>query len=265
MADVTIDMRAALFAAAVTAAVGVMAGLTPALRLARTDVSDTLRQQSRGTTGGHRLMRGLVVGEVALAVVLLVSAGLMVENLQRLLGADLGLRADALYTVALPLPPRYASPEQRIQVVRQLHDSVGAPGIERAGLSPWNPLGRAAVSARCSSRGAAARPGESGFVVNHRQTPQWMERRASRCSGDARSRPPTPPAVPVTIVSRRRPIASGPVRTQSASVRQARPTVQDHGGGRGRRCPRHQRVAQTCTSQHAAHGGGTVHLMVIDA
>ncbi|MGE0363138.1 MAG: ABC transporter permease [Vicinamibacterales bacterium] len=177
LTETTVDMRAALFAALVTAGVGVLAGLVPALKLARADVSDTLRQHSRGASSGHRLMRGLVVGEVALAVVLLVSAGLMVENLQRLLTANLGLRADALYAVALPLPPRYADGERRIQVVRQLHEAARAiPGVERVGLSTWNPLDRGSFGASLEAEDARLAPGQSGIIVNHRQvTPEWME------------------------------------------------------------------------------------------
>ncbi|MGD9906742.1 MAG: ABC transporter permease [Vicinamibacterales bacterium] len=173
----TVDMRAALFAAVVTGGVGVLAGLVPALKLARADVSDTLRQHTRGASSGHRLMRGLVVGEVALAVVLLVSAGLMVENLQRLLAANLGLRADALYAVALPLPPRYAEGEPRIQVVRRLHEAArGIPGVERAGLSTWNPLDRGSFGASLEAEDARLAPGQSGIIVNHRQvTPEWLE------------------------------------------------------------------------------------------
>ncbi len=173
----TVDMRAALFAAAVTATVGVLAGLVPALKLVRADVSDTLRQHTRGGSTGHRLMRGLVIGEVALAVVLLVSAGLMVENLQRLLGADLGLRADALYAVALPLPPRYADAEPRVQLVRRLHDAARAlPGVERAGLTSWNPLARGSFGAALETEEQRLAPGQSGLIVNHRLvTADWME------------------------------------------------------------------------------------------
>ena len=271
VADATIDMRAALFAAAVTAVVGVLAGLTPALRLARSDVSDTLRQQTRGTTGGHRLMRGLVVGEVALAVVLLVSAGLMVENLQRLLRADLGLRADTLYTVALPLPPRYASPEQRIQVVRQLHDAARAlPGVERAGLSTWNPLGRGSFGAALESEDQPLAPGESGLIVNHRQvTAEWMETAGLTLQrGRTFAAADTTGSPLVTIVSRRLADRLWPGEDAVGKrVRQARPDspwiavvgvvgdVRDSGEWR--------ETWYVPYEQHAGTlAGGTVHLMV---
>ena len=271
LTDTTVDMRAALFAAAITAGVGVLAGLVPALRLARADVSDTLRQHTRGASSGHRLMRGLVVGEVALAVVLLVSAGLMVENLQRLLAANLGLRADALYAVALPLPPRYADADQRIQVVRQLHEAARAiPGVERAGLSTWNPLDRGSFGASLEAEDHRLEPGQSGIIVNHRQvTPEWFE-----TAGVAllRGRTFTPAdsagSQPVAIVSRRLAERLWPGEDALGKrLRQARPEnpwitvvgvvgdVRDYG-----------EWPETWYVPYEQHGGtlaaGTVHLMV---
>jgi predicted permease len=121
-------------------------------------------------------MRALVVGEVALAVVLLMSAGLMVDNLRRLLDADLGLRADALYAIRVSLPPRYDTAARRVQLVRRLSDAVAAlPGAERSGLSSWNPLGRGSFGAALESEDQPLAPGQSGLIVNHRLvTPEWL-------------------------------------------------------------------------------------------
>jgi predicted permease len=206
LTETTVDMRAAFFAAAVTALVGVLAGLAPALRLARADVVETLRQQSRAVSGSHRLMRALVVGEVALAAVLLACAGLMVDNLQRLLNADLGLRADALYSIALPLPPRYDTAERRVQLVRQLHETASAtPGIERAGLTSWNPLGRGSFGAPIESEDQPLAPGQSALIVNHRLvTPDWMAAAGiTLLQGRHFTTADTAGSAPVAIVSRR--------------------------------------------------------------
>ena len=107
---------------------------------------------------------------------LLVSAGLMVDNLQRLLDADLGLRADALYAIRVSLPPRYDTAERRVQLVRQLREAVAAiPGTERVGLSSWNPLGRGSFGAALESEDQPLAPGQSGLIVNHRLvTPEWL-------------------------------------------------------------------------------------------
>jgi putative ABC transport system permease protein len=176
LTETTVDMRAAVFAAVVVAAAGVLAGLLPAIRLSRADVSDTLRQHGRGASSSHGVMRALVVGEVALASVLLVSAGLMIDNLQRLLNADLGLRADALYAIELPLPPRFDTAERRIQLVRQLDEAAKAlPAVERAGLTSWNPLDRGSFGASIETEDQPLGPGQSGLIINHRLiTPEWM-------------------------------------------------------------------------------------------
>ncbi len=206
LTDTTVDMRAAFFAAAITAAAGVLAGLLPAIKLARADVSDTLRQHTRGASGSHRVMRALVVGEVALASVLLVSAGLMVDNLQRLLNANLGLRAESLYAIQLSLPARYDTAERRVQVVRQLHDAAGAiPGVEQAGLTSWNPLDRGSFGASIETEEQPLQPGQSGLIVNHRLiTPQWMTTAGvTLLQGRQFTAADAAGSAPVAIVSRR--------------------------------------------------------------
>ena len=79
-------------------------------------------------------MRMLVVGEVALAAVLLMSAGLMIDNFQRLLDADLGLRAEiSCSRCAMPLPPRYDTAERRIMLTRKLTEAARAHARNRTG------------------------------------------------------------------------------------------------------------------------------------
>ena len=84
LGEAAFDWRVALFAAAVAAITAVVAGLAPARRLTRANAIDVLRQQGRGSTGPRGLMQSIVVGEVALASVLLLAAGLMADNLTRL-------------------------------------------------------------------------------------------------------------------------------------------------------------------------------------
>jgi putative ABC transport system permease protein len=171
-----IDWRAAVFAAAVTCGVGIIAGLVPALRLSRADVGSALRAGGRALSGGHRLMRALVIAEISLAAALLVSAGLMTDNLQRLLHADLGLRPDRLLSIRMPLPPRYDTAERRIVLARQVIEAAGAiPGIEQAGLVTTNPIDRGSFGAAVEPEARPLAPGESAPIVNHRLvSPAWL-------------------------------------------------------------------------------------------
>jgi len=171
-----VDWRAALFAAALTSGVAILAGLMPAITLARADVTAALRQNSRGVSGGHRFMRLLVVGEVALAAVLLVSAGLMIDNFRRLLDADLGLNPDQLLSIRMPVPPRYDTAERRSLLARQLTDAAAAlPGIERAAITTVNPIDRGSFGAAIESEDQPLAPGQGAPIVNHRLvTPGWL-------------------------------------------------------------------------------------------
>jgi putative ABC transport system permease protein len=206
LAGTIIDWRAAVFAALVIAAVGVAAGLIPAVKLSRSDVTSTLRDSSRGVAGGHRVMRLLVVGEVALAAVLLFTAGVMLENFQRLMAADLGLRAEQLTSIRIPLPPRYDTAERRIVLARQLIDAAGAvPGTQSAGIVTVNPLERGSFGAAVESEDAPLAPGQSAPVVNHRLvTADWHATAAvPLLAGRYFTNADSASSPPVAIVSRR--------------------------------------------------------------
>jgi putative ABC transport system permease protein len=175
LADATVDWRAALFAAAIIGTVGILSGLIPALKISRADVSSTLRESSRGVSGGHRVMRMLVIGEVALAAVLLASAGLMIDNFQRMMNADLGLQPEQLTSIRIPLPPRYDTAERRIILARQLSEAARAvPGTRNAGIVTVNPLDRGSFGAAVESEDQPLAPGQSAPIVNHRLvTADW--------------------------------------------------------------------------------------------
>jgi predicted permease len=135
-----------------------------------TNPVDALRQQSRGSTGPRTLMHTLVIGEVALAAVLLLASALMADNLVRLTQADLGLNANGLSAVELTLPEvRYNTPEQRRTVVRELLQAAHAlPGIDSAGIVTVNPLERGSFGAAVETEDRPLAPREAGHIVNNR-------------------------------------------------------------------------------------------------
>lgn len=129
-----IDRTVALFAVALTLATGVLVGLAPAWRLARNDLRSLINESGRGTPGGparHQLFSTLVIAEIALAVVLVIGAGLLVRSYVNLTMTDPGFTPDRALTVTMNLTPRRQDGPVRM-------DAQGRPVFE---TSPYAPLG----------------------------------------------------------------------------------------------------------------------------
>ena len=151
---VTINLPVLGFSVLVSLVTGILFGLVPALRMSRPEVADSLKAgRSTGSeSDGGRSRHVLVIAEVALSVVLLVSAGLMIRTFFVLNRIDPGIRRDRVLLVGVPLPPaKYATFEQRNQVVQAIIDRVGGlPGIEAVSIghpfgglqSPFNIVGQ---------------------------------------------------------------------------------------------------------------------------
>ena len=133
---VAINIPVLLFSLGVSLLTGIVFGLVPALQMSKPDVTDALRSgRSTGAeTHGGRTRNMLVVIEVALSVVLLVSAGLTVRTFFVLQKMDPGIRADRVLIVGVPLPAaKYATLEQRNRFAQDLLDRVDAlPEVEAA-------------------------------------------------------------------------------------------------------------------------------------
>src|SRR5206468_5022980 len=96
---IRVDTAVLIFALIITTCIGVVVGLIPAIQ-SRSDPQANLKQSARQTAGGHHLVRrSLVVSEVALALVLLCSAGLLLRSLERLFSVDPGFDASQLFTM----------------------------------------------------------------------------------------------------------------------------------------------------------------------
>ena len=133
---VTINVPVLLFSLGVSLVTGIASGLVPSLQMSKPDVTDALkasRSTAAGTHGG-RTRNLLVVIEVALSVVLLVSAGLTVRTFLVLQNMDNGIRADRVIAIGVPLPPaKYTTLEQRNRFAQELLERAGAlPGVEAA-------------------------------------------------------------------------------------------------------------------------------------
>ncbi len=140
----SLDGRTLIFTAGVAILTGIVFGLAPALRAGRSDPATTLRigvwNDVNPRTGYVR--RTLIVGELALALVLLVGAGLMVRSFVHLLRTDPGFRMDHVLTAELILPPaQYPNAAKITAVQDQILERVASlPGVVSAGLVSSLPL-----------------------------------------------------------------------------------------------------------------------------
>jgi putative ABC transport system permease protein len=142
---ITMDLRVLLFTLAVSVIVGVVFGMVPALQLARADPNAALRDEGRGVSAGHTrtyAKNALVVGQVALSLLLVVSAGLLLRSFGRLLNVYPGFDATNVLTMNVSLPTvKYAKPEQQIAFFDELVRRVEAlPGVRTAAISAALPL-----------------------------------------------------------------------------------------------------------------------------
>ncbi|HEU0176553.1 MAG TPA: ABC transporter permease [Blastocatellia bacterium] len=143
--EVSIDGRAIGFTFVLTVVTGLLFGLAPAWQSARTDLNESLKESGgKGVESGgrHRLRGLLVVGEIALALMLLVGAGLMVKSLYRLQQVEPGFDPAHALTMRLALPDaKYPEPQRQRDFYERLLDRIAAlPGVKAAGAINFLPL-----------------------------------------------------------------------------------------------------------------------------
>jgi putative ABC transport system permease protein len=133
MLQTGVDMRAFGFALGISLFSGVLFGLAPALHAVRPSAPAVLRGGSGRVTdsrAGRGLRRALVVGQVAMAVVLLVSAGLLIQSLNRMLRADFGFATRNAALASVDLPQSDFTRDQRTQYFAAVRERIaGLPGI----------------------------------------------------------------------------------------------------------------------------------------
>jgi len=139
---ITIDASAIAFAIGITTVIGLAVGLIPALQVSRDDLHVALQQSSQRTTGGHQLTRrALVVAEVALALVLLVSAGLLLRSLNRLFSIDPGFNTSHMVTMQVQMSGPGYDDEKTNRFFAQAAEKVREiPGVTGAAFTSQLPL-----------------------------------------------------------------------------------------------------------------------------
>jgi predicted permease len=143
--DLTFDWRVFGYIAVVALGSGLLVGLAPALRAARVDLNDVLREGGRGMADGsahHRFRSVLVVGQVAVSLVLLVAAGLFVRSVQRAQSVDLGFHPQHVLNLSMDVSQQaYTEPRGRA-FYRDVEARVRAlPGVESVSYAYSVPFG----------------------------------------------------------------------------------------------------------------------------
>jgi len=143
--DVRVNLPVLGFTLGVSLLTGIIFGLVPALEAARFNLQDSLKEGGKNIGGGsrsHRFRNIFVITQVALALVLLVGAGLLVKSLNRLQSVDPGFNAKNLLTMRVSLPRRkYDTEPKRIDFFKSAVEQLQAiPGVEAAGAINYLPF-----------------------------------------------------------------------------------------------------------------------------
>jgi predicted permease len=205
--DVPIDATVLLFATGLTLATGVLFGIAPAWHMAKGDLNAMLKQAGRGSGGVRaRLRNGLAALELALATILLIGAGLLIQSLVHLQRALVGFEPRGLLTFQLAPPvARYPLNTKAPLLYRSLLDAVQAiPGVRGAAVSSGIPFGAGNYTKTpMATLGASALPVDAAVPIDWRiVSPEYFRTMSipllrGRDFTDADG----PGALPVTIVS----------------------------------------------------------------
>ena len=173
--ETQLDVRVLAFTVVITLLTGVLFGLVPALGVSRVALAESLKEGGRSgaaRSGGARNL--LVIAEVALALVLLVGAGLLVRTLVRLQNVPLGFDPRNVLTMTVAKSPG-GSPEETGEFFRQLTERIKAlPGVVNASVTWQLPLSGASASTALNVEGQPDDPGNIPMGVIHSAGPGYF-------------------------------------------------------------------------------------------
>ena len=167
--ELTIDWRVVSFGIVASLVTGLLFGIAPALQASRADLNDVLRSGGRIAAAG-RLRSILIVTSVAMALVLLVGAGLVGRSFERLMRVDYGFRAEGVFTASVGLPnERYPERAQRAafyaEAVRRL---AATPGVRAVGFTTVAPFSGGNTSITFSAVGRQPTSADEFLSANWR-------------------------------------------------------------------------------------------------
>jgi len=170
MAGLRLSGDLVLFALVMSVVAGISFGLLAAWKGTRTDVASVLKEGGRGgSRGGTGVQRALVVTQLALALSLLVGAGVLFDHFQRLSADDLGMEVDQLYTMRISVEQeRFADEDSRLDIVGRISTAISrVPGVEAVGYTTVNPLCCGDWGASLAVEGRT-QPEGSTHLIHHR-------------------------------------------------------------------------------------------------
>jgi putative ABC transport system permease protein len=170
--SIHLDYAVLGFTLAVSLLTGIVFGLAPALHVSSIDIHESLKESSRGASGGgrrNRLRNLLVISEVALCFVLLIGAGLLFRSFLELQSVNKGFTSERVLTMRLtPSGERFKEDAQYVSFYRQVLDRITAiGGVESAGLINMLPLGKGPTTA-IRVEGRPVTPPDQWPGVNYR-------------------------------------------------------------------------------------------------
>jgi putative ABC transport system permease protein len=178
---ISVDARALLFALLVSTGAALVFGLIPALFVARADVNDALKAGGRTSSpsaGRTMVWNFLVAGEIALASMLLIGAGLAMKSFAILQHVNPGIRPDHVLTFRMRLPTDnlYKTPREQAVFYRRVLDKVATlPGIQSAGLTDVLPLGQQNDREYFTIENRPMPAGQSMVADFRRVSPQYFD------------------------------------------------------------------------------------------
>ena len=176
LTEAGIDMRVLGFTILVSAITGIIFGLVPALQASKPDLNEVLKEGDRGSTGSrHRVRSVLVVSEIAIALVLLIGAGLMVKSLWRLQSVNTGFETRNLLTMQLSYTARPGETARARNFFTELEEKVKAlPGVGSVAFSNGLPFMGAPENSLWVKGRPKTKPTDEMMSVEYIVTPDYF-------------------------------------------------------------------------------------------
>jgi putative ABC transport system permease protein len=174
--ELSVDWRVVAFGIVASVGTGILFGIAPALQASRADLNDVLRSGGRVAAAG-RLRSILIVTSVALALVLLVGAGLVGRSFERLMRVDYGFRAEGVFTASLTVAnERYRERAKRAAFYAEAARRLAAtPGIRAVGFTNIAPFSGGSTAIRFAVVGRQPASGDEYLSANWRSvTPGYF-------------------------------------------------------------------------------------------